>query len=236
MSAPWEHSIVRSVCKDSWAARTRPGCARELFNVAYALLGHLVERVSSKPFADYCAEHIFRPLCMTSTDWYLRDVDTHRHAIPYGTVTKEMLTKARQSFSSILPAPSLTIDELKLGYRIPHCLYSFATYPDGLLRTTVEDLALFLASYADRGANGLLEESTIRVILSENHDDRSLCWHKMILENCDIVWGHGGGDPGVRTYIGFRERDGTGMIIFLNGDGVGTSDRAVIVERLFRAI
>lgn len=70
-------------------------------NVAYALLGHLVERVTGTPYADYCAEHIFVPLGMKSTGWYLHDVDLDRHAVPYGKVSKEMLEKARQSFSSI---------------------------------------------------------------------------------------------------------------------------------------
>ncbi|TIO12704.1 MAG: beta-lactamase family protein [Mesorhizobium sp.] len=205
-------------------------------NVAYALLGHLVERVTGMLYADYCAEHIFAPLGMKNTGWYLRDVDTDRHAVPYGKVTKEMLDKARQSFSSILPAPGLTIDELTPGTLMPHCLYSFATYPDGLVRTSVEELALFLVRYLKSGGKQLLKESTIDHMLSEIHDGRPLCWHKLILENGDVVWGHGGSDPGVRTYMGFREGDGTGTIIFFNGDEMDAGDREVIINGLFQGL
>ncbi|ANT54586.1 serine hydrolase domain-containing protein [Mesorhizobium amorphae] len=201
-------------------------------NVAYGLLGHLVECVTGTSFTDYCADHIFTPLGMNSTGWYVRDVDVDRHAVVYGRVTKEMLERGRQSFSSLLPAPGLTIDELTPGGRMPHCFYSYPTYPEGLARTSVEELALFLAAYGYRGGNQLLKESTINMMLSEVHDGRALCWNKRILKNGDVIWGHGGSDPGVRTQMFFREKDRTGAIVYFNGDDIGDSREAVI-ESLF---
>ncbi|AZO59503.1 MAG: class A beta-lactamase-related serine hydrolase [Mesorhizobium sp.] len=201
-------------------------------NVAYGLLGHLVERLTGTHFTDYCAAHIFTPLGMSSTGWYLRDINVDRHAVLYGRITKEKLEKGRQSFSSLLPAPGLTIDELKLGGRMPHCLYGYPTYPEGLARTSVEELSLFLATYGDRGRNQLLKQATIDLMVSEVHDGRALCWHKLVLANGDIIWGHPGSDPGVKTHIGFREKDGTGAIVLFNGDDIGDS-KEVIVETLF---
>ncbi|BCG82814.1 MULTISPECIES: serine hydrolase domain-containing protein [unclassified Mesorhizobium] len=201
-------------------------------NVAYGLLGHLVECVTGTRFTDYCADHIFTPLGMNSTGWYVRDINVDRHAVLYGRVTKEKLDKGRQSFSSLLPAPGLTIDELTPGGRMPHCLYGYPTYPEGLARTSVEELSLFLATYRNRGGIQLLKESTINLMISEVHDGRPLCWHKLILANGDVIWGHAGSDPGIRTHMGFREKDGTGAIVYFNGDDIGDS-REVIIESLF---
>ncbi|TIX45046.1 MAG: serine hydrolase, partial [Mesorhizobium sp.] len=56
--------------------------------------------------------------------------------------------------------------------------------------------------------------------------------HKFILENGDVIWGHTGSDPGVRTFMGLREKDGTGAILYFNGDDIGDS-REVLIESLF---
>ncbi|MER9959055.1 beta-lactamase family protein [Mesorhizobium australicum] len=200
-------------------------------NVAYGLLGHLVECVTGTRFTDYCADHIFTPLGMNSTGWYVRDINVDRHAVLYGRVTNETLEK-QAIISSLLPAPGLTIDELTPGGRMPHCLYSYPTYMEGLARTSIEELSLFLAAYGSRSGNQLLKESTINLMLSEVHDGRPLCWHKFILENGDVIWGHTGSDPGVRTFMGFREKDGTGAIFYFNGDDIGDS-REVLIESLF---
>ena len=55
-------------------------------NVAYGLLAHLVEKIADAPFGDYCKTHIFEPLGMGETSWYLADIDTARHAVPYSYV------------------------------------------------------------------------------------------------------------------------------------------------------
>ena len=39
-----------------------PGDRWEYNNVAFGLLGYLVERISGEPFADYCQTHVFQPL------------------------------------------------------------------------------------------------------------------------------------------------------------------------------
>jgi CubicO group peptidase (beta-lactamase class C family) len=201
-------------------------------NAGYALLGYIVERRTGTPFTDYCAKNILEPLGMSSTGWYLHDVDAARHAIPYSKVTHETLDMAQRSFSSILPAPEFSIAELVLDSYMPNCLYSFESYPDGMLRTSVDDLALFLSSYATRDGFQVLKESTIELMLSDRSDGRSLCWGKTILENGDVVWGHSGGDPGVSTYMGFRKRDGVGVIFFFNCDDTG--DEEDLLRALFR--
>ncbi|PAP99132.1 beta-lactamase family protein [Mesorhizobium mediterraneum] len=201
-------------------------------NVAYGLLGHLVECVAGAHFTEYCADHIFTPLGMNSTGWYVRDININRHAVLYSRGTKEKWEGGGQAFSSRFAVPSLTIDELTPGSRMQLCLYSYPTYMEGLARTSIEELSLFLATYGNRGGNQLLKDSTINLMLSQVHDGRPLCWHKFILENGDVIWGHAGSDPGVRTFMGLREKDGTGAILYFNGDDIGDS-REVLIESLF---
>ena len=45
------------------------GTAWHYSNLAYALLGHVVARVSGTPFRDYVAERLLRPLGLTRTTW-----------------------------------------------------------------------------------------------------------------------------------------------------------------------
>ncbi|MCG8506260.1 MAG: beta-lactamase family protein [Sphingomonadales bacterium] len=210
--------------------------SRGYSNVAYGLLGNLVERVSGTDFSDYCKANILMPLGMNSTGWHIREIEPDRHAVLYGKVSAEALEMARASFQAVLPAPGYSLDRMSADARMPHCLYSFPNYPDGLIRTSVEDLALFLSFYAAGGngaAPGILQDATVQLMLSDARDGRALCWARRTLENGDLMWGHSGSDPGVNTYMGFREKDGVGVIVFLNADSTGKA-RNLIIEHLFR--
>ncbi len=46
-----------------------PGMAYEYSNLAFALLGHIVTKVSGKPYEQYITENILQPLGMNSTQW-----------------------------------------------------------------------------------------------------------------------------------------------------------------------
>ncbi|WP_433547699.1 serine hydrolase domain-containing protein [Streptomyces sp. CA-294286] len=60
-------------------ARVRPpGTAASYDNYGLTLAGHLVERVSGRPFASYVEEHILRPLAMTQTTF-----DQHDPRVPH---------------------------------------------------------------------------------------------------------------------------------------------------------
>jgi CubicO group peptidase (beta-lactamase class C family) len=67
----------------TWA----PGERREYNNVAFGLLAYLVETISGTSFDEYCQEQIFTPLGMSETSWFLQNIDTTRHAIPYSYVS-----------------------------------------------------------------------------------------------------------------------------------------------------
>jgi CubicO group peptidase (beta-lactamase class C family) len=60
-----------------------PGVAYEYSNYGFAILGRIVSRVSGKPYRDYVAEAILRPLGMTSTTLEAAAVPRDRLAFGY---------------------------------------------------------------------------------------------------------------------------------------------------------
>ena len=202
-----------------------PARPRAYSNVAFGLLGLLTEIISGVPFNIYCQKHIFKPLSMNHTSWYLSDLDISKHAALYtfiqsGKTGNVLLEKGRIE------------KKVKKDSFVSNCLYSFPNYPDGLVRTSVEQLAKFLLAYMQNGTYKgirILKKDTVSTILSKKHFGRGLCWFNYNYKK-DLVWGHGGGDPGVSTIMLFRPSDMTGVIVFSNTGGARLGD---IVKKLF---
>ncbi len=202
-----------------------PKGPRAYTNVGFGLLGYLVEVISEMDFAQYCQENIFYPLGMKNTGWHIRDIDTANHAVPYSSVTED--------FESFLPRYDKDKQPMKKGELFPHCLYSFYNYPDGLVRTSVNEFSRFLRAYINDGTYQgaqILKPETIQTMLSEKHYGRGLCWVQSKSEDGEMAWGHTGGDPGVVTFSRFWPESEIGLIIFINGGpGKGFGE---IVKRL----
>lgn len=169
-----------------------PGSKRQYSNVGFGLLGYLVEQVSGIPFNEYCLQHIFSPLGMIQSGWFIHEIDSRKHITPY-----EFREDKNQGLN----------------------LYSFPNYPDGLLRTSVQELSYFLLAIINGGKyNGkrILEKKTLKMMLQpaiEMDEGQGLCWHRIDYES---LWGHSGGDPGVATYMYFNPGTRTGVITFQN--------------------
>jgi len=222
----------------------KPGEKFYYCNVAFGLLGYLVKALSRSSFSDYCKANIFEPLGMKETSWYLADLDTAKHAVPYTYVSNGEIR------GRLLPAGGEVQEDDKArgapvreGY-VPNCLYSFPNFPDGLLRTSVHQLARFLMAHINNGSyedKRILQESTVREILKPQLDQSllpdegeglGLAWYQWRSDSGDLVWGHSGGDPGITTRMLFRPTDGVGVIVFTNtGWGWGLED---IAKRLFQ--
>jgi CubicO group peptidase (beta-lactamase class C family) len=203
-----------------WAPGTAhpPAEATAYSNVGYGVLGYLVEILAGRPFPDYCRERIFQPLGMSASGWFLRDIDVARHATPYTRVPASMTPEERLLLRALAP-PGARSDSLVPGALVPRCLYSFANYPDGSLRTSADELARFLATYLAKGRFGptrLLREATVDTIFSREHLGQRLCWHDWKLPDGRALIGHSGGDPGVTTYVGFEPTFQVGVVSLRN--------------------
>lgn len=216
-----------------------PETPRNYSNVGFGLLGFLVEALSGQPFSEYCTQHIFTPLGLTETSWSLAGLPEEKLAVPYtyDQDNPEFMEAVRmmQELGLMIREPVVAPDGKKFR---AYCRYSFPNYPDGTLRTSVNQLARILLAYMNAGKVGetrfLQAQSVEQVFTPPYPSDPSqgLCWMKTVDRNNNILWGHGGGDPGVGTAIFFRPDDKLGMVIFLNTD---SANPMAILNSIFAA-
>lgn len=212
-----------------------PGSERKYSNIAFGLLGLIVEKVAKQPFNEYCKEYIFKPLGMKNTGWFLNEITINNHVKPYAYVTKENRADVLEK-KNFFPEES----EFKVGSFVEWCLYSFPNYPDGLVRTSIRELSFYLNAMMNGGTlNGvkLLEKETLEKMFSlqlKGNTSQGLCWYTKDVKLKDkpvSLWGHNGGDPGIGTNMFFHPTKKIGFITFQNNSTGGAFQ---IIEELYR--
>lgn len=194
-----------------------PGSRYAYSNIGYALAGYIVEVVSGIPFDQYCRQNIFTPLGMNDSHWFLRDTELDRLAMPYryDVGTKEYVAYGH---------------------------YGYPTYPDGQLRSTIDDFARLLKAIMHngeyQGVRILSPESAQEIITVQYPDansDATLGWWYGIIGMREAI-GIDGADRGVCTSAFFTREGGIAGIIFMNTDCTGLSDmaRIAIANRLLQ--
>ena len=190
-----------------------PGTDFRYSNIGIALLGYLVEVVSEDAFSQVCIESVFDPICMDDTRWFLNELDSTQMARPYTTQSGAYLG-------------------------IPH--YGFADYPNGLLRSSVQDLARFMLTYLEGGAlNGtqILETNTIATMWSNQIpgilEGQGLVWYQEEIflngGGTEWLWGHNGGESGASTDLYIDQENNLGIAVLANGEGTNL----FIVDQLY---
>ncbi|MEM5776035.1 MAG: serine hydrolase domain-containing protein [Anaerolineaceae bacterium] len=199
-----------------------PGGEFDYTNVGYGLLGFLVEWISGTPFTRYVREHIFEPLMMYRSGWLLSEVDQTNHAIPY-VFTDDKDSMLKPLFANPADAGS--------EGPIPLALYSFPNLSDGLVRTSVREMARYASAFSVPRYDGIpLRPETMQtcftpqIAVREVHGSLlglGLTWFFTPYReepSCIKYWGHDGGDPGVNTRLQLSlERRGA-VIIFTNSN------------------
>ncbi|HEY7547101.1 MAG TPA: serine hydrolase domain-containing protein, partial [Blastocatellia bacterium] len=83
----------------------RPPMQKEEYsNMAYTLIGYLVQKFSGVPFKKYIKDRIFTPLEMTSTDFYPNADMEERLSIPYVPDPSGRLIPAERLKANVWPA------------------------------------------------------------------------------------------------------------------------------------
>jgi CubicO group peptidase (beta-lactamase class C family) len=206
-----------------------PGEQHQYSNVGYGLLGYIVEEITDKPFNSYCQQHIFKPIGMEKSGWFLHEINAANHILPYFYITDELKEAITNGYIKFFPDEK----DITVGKNLATCLYSFPNYPDGLLRTSVVELSYFLVAYMNSGKfkdTEILKQSTINKMLSlqiDGNSSQGLCWHKSDFES---LWGHVGGDPGVQTKMFYSPETNIGIIIFQNSSH---GDQFEILKELY---
>lgn len=178
-----------------------PGVSRDYSNLAATLAAYIVERVAGESFDAHTHRVIFEPLGLCNTRW-----DRMPH--------------------SELPHTQLYVQDQSGTRRIEP--YALPSYPDGGLRMSVEDLALYFAMLLSGGAldgvrvidrEALAEMQRFQWTQQHKPDDYDLAEG-----NSGLFWrtkfngervGHGGNDPGVAAEM-LTDADGRVGIVFVS--------------------
>lgn len=174
------------------------GNAYNYSNIGSALAAYIIERVSQMPFSEFTKAHIFDPLEMINTGWFYSEIDISRHATLYG-----------EDDEALDP-------------------YTLITYPDGGLKTTIEDLSKFLTELMkgyQKDAD-LLSPESWNTLFEKNFSDREVAGVSskepdsglfMVYFKSEKI-GHTGSDPGVSCIMMFDPKTSIGQIFMGNED------------------
>jgi CubicO group peptidase (beta-lactamase class C family) len=197
-----------------------PGTHREYSNIGAGLAGYIVERATGQPLEVYTREQFFIPLGMTHTRWFMSEAPMTDHVTLY-----------------------MSQDDIQ----VPVHPYSVTTWPDGGLRTSVDDLSKFFIALLQGGKSGgtrVLEQASVEQMLrlqfTPEHKPDNV---DLAEKNSGLFWqtkfntryvGHGGSDPGLKTEMLATPDRRIGVILFSNTSGAATEKSYVaILQALF---
>ena len=200
-------------------ARTRPGETREYSNVGAALAAYVTECSSGQPYHALLQQRFFTPLEMSHTGFFISEFDDDELAVPY-----------------------FWEEEQETLERGPH--YGGATYPDGWLRASVNDLGNFLAMMINRGRfrdQQVLTAASVEAIetelfpAGEDEDESQACFWNLKFNGKALV--HSGYDYGTSTFVFYFPESRMGGIVLNNSNGRGTGAmRMISLQALTNAI
>lgn len=180
----------------------KPGSYYQYSNIPAALAGYIVELVTGKKLQEYGKEIIFKPLKMKGTGWALSEINLNNHTKLYDN----------------------SGDTLKT---IP--LYSFPTYPEGGVRTSVSSLSKYFIALLNEGEyNGvrILKKESVKAMQTFQFNASNKPENMNLARlNSGIFWatkmgatriGHNGSDPGVRVFMLSDPAKEIGVVLFIN--------------------
>jgi CubicO group peptidase (beta-lactamase class C family) len=182
----------------------------EYSNLAFTLVGYLVQKFSGVPYKQYIQEHIFTPLEMTSTAFEPRPDMEERLSIPY------------------------VVDE-KTGSQVGTVRLKASVWPAGLVYGTVLNQANWLIANLNGGVfkeKRLISEPTLEQMFTRQYDQFKggiegiwgnetagfgLTWWAQVRDG-DRYFAHSGSVPGYTAFLlGNRDRK-LGFAILTNGN------------------
>jgi CubicO group peptidase (beta-lactamase class C family) len=179
--------------EDTCFLKVKPGIKYEYSNSGVALLGYLVEVIAEQDFEEFCREKIFQPLGMKNTSWRLDYFEEEQISLPY------------------------VDSETTNGH------YTCPDFPNGLLRSSVNDMAKFFMMFINDGSyNGvkiLSKETTdlmkeVQFEYEEDGETSNTCliWY---FEGDDYI-GHEGSEEGVKSSMFYDLKENVGIIAIAN--------------------
>ncbi|GAA4840264.1 serine hydrolase domain-containing protein [Paenibacillus vulneris] len=198
----------------------------EYSNLGAVLLAAVVEKLSNERFDLYCRKHLFEPLQMKDTSFNISDfaqkMDNIAVLYEYGGKDDKHLVGA-DDFGGKQPVP---VDYSSYVPGTNGALFS----PQGGLRTTVDDLTLFLLAHANDGSlqgTRVVQPETAKLMHTAQwtgHRQEGFFKHSGLQfhRTNELVpgqWlvGHAGDAYGLLSDMYFHEQERWGFVMILNG-------------------
>ena len=176
-----------------------PGTDHDYSNAGFAIAGHLAELAWGDNFRELTRTMAFEPLGLANTGWYLADVDASQLAAAY---TYNM---ARDT-------------------QVPLEHSTYAHYPAGGLRSSVNDLSRFVRAVLNDGeleGQRIFEAATVSEMLRrqapELSERQGLVFRYDTISGREYV-GHSGAGLGGSANVLMRPETRSGLILLSNGD------------------
>lgn len=170
----------------------QPGISFAYSNAGYSVLQLFLETVTGESFADYTRCHIFEPLGMTMTDFYLRPDIQENHVVGH------------DEFGEPMPEFQIMADLAAAG-----------------LQTSVPDFARWLvALLADPSTPNVLSDESIRLMMTPAEATDGQYGLGFYLTNWqgEIIPNHTGSTPGFRSYFQILPDQRHAIIVLSNSD------------------
>lgn len=159
---------------------------------------------------------------------------------PFYAYCRERIFEPLGMAQTSLMLEALDAEPLAVPYSGGRALehYTFATYPDGGLRTSCGDFAKFIAMMINEGAYqgaAILRADTVRAMLTQQYagiaENQGLTWDLAVnelygLRSDGTLVGHNGGENGADTLVFFNPDTCRGAMILINDE---VSDRRASV-------
>jgi CubicO group peptidase (beta-lactamase class C family) len=201
----------------------KPGALREYSNIGAALAGYIVERAVGEPLNVYTRKHVFAPLGMKDTGWFLSEIEPAKHS---------------------------TLFAAQDGFPIPIQHYGLTTYPDGGVRTSVADLSTFFVALLNGGEHRgvrILDAPLAAEMTRFQFTDANRPTNFPAADgNSGLFWrtkyngtrvGHGGNDPGVKADMLAEPSGEVGVVLLVNTststEGPGQKAYAAVFNALW---
>lgn len=209
-------------------ANERPKSSYAYCNMGYATLGVVIEEISGLSFPEFMRKEIFTPLGMNSSYWHLKDIPHDNIARPH---------RMRPSTKKEPHDPEV----------LNH--FGYPSYPDGQLRTTVQDYAQIVKLMVNSGQlNGetFMKASTIEEYLEvpfpEVDKYSAHCWNYNEFESTlyyilmPRLPSHTGADPGIATVVSIDPENRRGGIIFSNSPTLTFGGQKIFYQEMMKKL
>lgn len=163
-------------------------------NTGVALLGLIVETVSGMKYEEFCQTNIFKPIGMSNTSWFLRNLDSNLVAKTY----------VKQG----------SLGLIFKGHN------GYPDYPGGQLRTSISDYSTLIVAYLNSENNKFIldKKTTSKITPSPKISQEGYYTWFLTAINNHLYYTHGGGDTGVRTKVIMDVSNKRAIIIFANSE------------------